>query len=274
MKKQFVFVLMAVMLCVGVISAQAAQMLNIYIDKDALLAHDVSSADIRVRPEGMVRVTRHSLWPWDEAGEKWSMFLEIENTSNEKIVVDEDWLIACRSNREEIEAAAYVFESTTNTIEPGESAVLYAGVNPYVKEKHRDADVHADEWDVEGLSDFARRIRQAEILRVRLNVRIGESSRHWPAIEIEPRVWIDGRTIHFEWTNESDDTADFRTIGAVISDREGRMIDVISRSHSTGAIVAPGETLRFQKALAAYVTQEQADAMEAAPFAYLIAQKP
>ena len=40
-----------------------AQKLNIYMDKEALLSHDVSSADIRIRPEGMVRVTRHSLWP-------------------------------------------------------------------------------------------------------------------------------------------------------------------------------------------------------------------
>ena len=60
--------------------AQASQKLNIYIDKDAFLAHDTSAADIRIRPEGMVRVTRHSLWPWDEAGTQWSLFVEIENT--------------------------------------------------------------------------------------------------------------------------------------------------------------------------------------------------
>ena len=87
MKKRITFLLL-VLLCVTAISAQASQMLNIYIEKEALLAHDVSAADIRIRPEGMVRVTRHSLWPWDEAGEKWSMFVEIENISSEKIVID------------------------------------------------------------------------------------------------------------------------------------------------------------------------------------------
>lgn len=101
-------------------------MLNIYIDKQAILAHDISAADIRIRPEGMVRVTRHSLWPWDEEGAKWSMFVEIENTSDEKIVIDEDWLVACKTNRDEIATADYIFNYTTKTLNPGEKIVLYA----------------------------------------------------------------------------------------------------------------------------------------------------
>lgn len=32
--------------------AQASQKLNLYIDKDAMLAQDVAAADIRIRPEG------------------------------------------------------------------------------------------------------------------------------------------------------------------------------------------------------------------------------
>jgi len=256
MRKIFGCLLLTALLCAAAISAQASQMLNIYIDKEALLSHDASVADIRIRPEGMVRVTRHSLWPWDEAGEKWSMFVEIENISKEKIVIDEDWLIACRVNRDEIASAESIFGCVTNALEPGEKTVLHAGTYPYVQEKRNDADVNFDTWDVEGMSDFAAFIRQAETLRVRLETRGTESSQSWQTMEIEPRIWIDGRTVHFEWTNETEDILEFRTIGAVLSDGEGRIVDVIRLTYSRGAVAAPGEVLTFEKELLPYITQE------------------
>lgn len=249
-------------------SAQASQKLNIYINKDAMLSHDVSAADIRIRPEGMVRVTRHSLWTWDEEGSKWSMFVEMENTSAEKIVIDEDWLIACKANRDEIATADYVFEYTTNRFGPGEKIVLYAGAYPYALAKHANADARMDVWDVEGLSDFANRIRQAKLLRVRLDTRDAGANQNWPAVAIEPKVWAEGRTLRFEWMNDTDEPVEFRTVGAVMSDAQGRIIDVIQSAYSREAAAAPGETLRFRKELAPYVTQEMIDGAAFAPFAY------
>lgn len=259
---------LAVLMVTMTASAQASQKLNIYIDKDAMLSHDISAADIRVRPEGMVRVIRHSLWPWDGEGTHWSMFVEIENTSAEKLVIDEDWLIACRANREEIATADYVFEYTTNILAPGEKAVLYAGVYPYPKAKGTNADAKLDVWDVEGLSDFANRIRQAKILRLRLDTRGAGTNQNWPAVAIEPKVWVEGRTLRFEWTNDMDETLEFRTIGAVMSDAQGRIADVIRSTSSREAVAAPGETLRFEKELPPYVTQEMADGASFAPYAF------
>lgn len=266
--KRWMTVLLLLLLCISAISAQAAQKLNIYMDKDALLTHDISAADIRIRPEGMVRVTRHSLWPWDEAGEKWSMFVEIENISNEKMIIDEDWLIACKANQDEIATADYIFQFATNVLEVGERVVLHAGAYPYVKTKRNNADTGYDTWDVEGMSDFANRIRQAEVLRIRMETRGGEFTQSWPEMKVEPRIWIDERTLHFEWTNETDDILEFRTIGGVVSDAAGRIIDVICLTYSRGAVAGPGETLNFQKEMAPYVTQEMIDSAEFEAFAY------
>lgn len=268
MKKVIGCVMFMALLCAMTFSAQAAQLLNIHINKDALLAHDISSADIRIRPEEMVRVTRHSLWPWDEEGTRWSMFVEIENVSNEKIVIDEDWLIACKANRDEIDSVDYVFESTDNVLDPGEYTVLYAGAYPYAQEKRNNADAALDVWDVEGMEDFANRIRQAKILRVRLDVRGNESTQNWPVMEIEPDIRIDGNKISFEWTNNTDEMLDFRTIGAIVSDGEGRMIDVICTSFSRGAVAAPGETICFQKELAPYIDAQMMEGAVFDAFAY------
>lgn len=268
MKRVFALVLLAAMLLAASACAQQSQKLNIYIDKDAMLSHDTGAADIRIRPEGMVRVTRHSLWPWDEAGTKWSMFVEIENTSQERIVIDEDWLVACRANRDEIATADYVLDSTTNRFGPGERIVLYAGAYPYPAAKHMNADVKEDVWDVEGLSDFANRIRQAKLLRVRLDTRDAGTNLNWRAVDIEPRVWVEGRTLRFEWRNDTEETLEFHTIGAVMSDAQGRIVDVIRQTYSRGAVAAPGETLRFEKELPPYVTEEMADGATFAPYAF------
>lgn len=273
MKKAIRCVMLAVLFCMIAFSAQASQKLNIHIDKDALLAHDISAAEIRIRPEGVVRVTRHSLWPWDEEGTRWSLFVEIENISNEKIVIDEDWLIACKENRDEIATADYVFDYTTNRFNPGEKIILYAGAYPYVQAKHNHADVSMDTWDVEGMADFASRIRQAKILRVRMEIRGDKSSQNWPAVRIEPKVWIDGRTIHFEWFNSTEETLDFRTVGAVMCDKEGRVIDIIRSTYSRGAVAQPGETLAFEKELSPYITQEMIDDAVFDVFAYKMGAK-
>ena len=79
---------------------------------------------------------------------------------------------------------------------------------------------------------------------------------------------MDGRTLRFEWVNDTDETLEFRTVGAVMSDAQGRIVDVIRSTHSRGAVAMPGETLRFEKELPPYVTQEMIDGAAFAPYAF------
>lgn len=266
MRKTIVCILLAAAFCLGTFSALASQMLNLYIDKEALLAHDVSAADIRIRPEGMVCVTRHSLWPWDEAGNQWSMFVEIENTSNEKIVIDENWLIACKANRDEIDTADFALEMTDNVLDPGERTVLYAGVEPW----QMPTDYHdvTDFETVEGLATFAGKIRRAEILRVRLNTRGNASTQNWEQVDVDGKVWIEDGKVHFEMINETDCELAFRTLSVVISNADGRIMDVLSTSYSRGAVAMPGEKLMAEKELLPYVTKEMTEGARFEVFAY------
>lgn len=266
MRRWISAILLILLLCMMTCSAQAAQKLNIYIDKEALLAHDISAADIRIRPEGMMRVTHHSLWPWDEVGSKWSMFVEIENISNEKIVIDENWLVACKANREEIASAEAAFAMTDNVLDPGERTVLYAGVEPW----RMPTDYHdvTDFEEIEGLSAFAGEIRRAEILRVRLETRDNASTQNWEKADDAGKNWIEDGNIHFEISNETDRELAFRTLGVIVSDAEGRLMDVLSTSYSRGAKAMPGEKIEIQKPMQPYVTQEMADGARFEIFAY------
>ena len=271
MKKTIGCMLLAVLLCMTVFSAQASQMLNIYIDKDALLAHDVSAAHIRVRPENMARVTRHSLWPWDEAGNQWSLFVEIENTSKEKIVIDENWLVACKANRDEIAAADDAFKMTDNVLAPGERTVLYAGVESW----QMPTDYHdvTDFETVEGLSAFAGKIRRAEMLRVRLETRGNASTQNWERADVQGKAWIADGKLYFEMTNDVQKEAAFRTIGVIVSDEQGRLMDVLSTSYSRGAKAMPGEKIEAQKPLQPYVTEEMVDGAQFEVFGFLMPSK-
>jgi len=268
MKKAVVCLLLAALLCVAAISAEASQMLNIYLDKDALLAHDIPAADILIRPEGMVRVTRHSLWPWDEEGRKWSMFVEIENTSQEKIVIEDSWLIACKANRDEIAAADCVFAATDKVLGPGERVVLHAGVEPW----RMPVDEHdvTDSEELLGLSAFAGKIRRAEILRVRLNTRGSESAQNWVKTDVNAKAWIEDGRLCFEMKNDTDRALAFHTLGAIASDRDGRVMDVIQSSYARGAQAQPGGTIAFEKELQTYITDEMAVGVQFELFAYLM----
>lgn len=268
MKKAAVCLIFAMLLCAAVISAQASQMLNLYLDKDALLAHDISQADIRIRPEGVVRVLRHSLWPWDDAGSQWSLFAEIENISKEKIVIDENWLVACKANRDEIASADGAFAMTDNVLEPGERTVLYAGVEPW----QMPTDYHdvTDFETVEGLSSFAGKISRAEILRVRLEKRDSASTQNWEKTAVNGRAWIEDGKIRFEMINDTDHDMAFRTLGVIVSDQEGRLMDVLVTSYSRGAKAAPGEKIEAQKPVQSYVTKELAAGAQFEIVAYLM----
>lgn len=268
MKRTYSCFWLTLLLCLATFSAHASQMVNIYLDKGALLAHDISAADIRIRPEGVVRVIRHSLWPWDETGEQWSMFVEIENSSKEKIVIDENWLIACKANREEIDSADGAFEMTDNVLDPGERTVLYAGVGTWMMP----TDYHdvTDFAAVEGLTAFAGKIMRAEILRVRLETRDNASTRNWERTDVNGRAWIEDGKICFEMTNETDDAMAFRTIGVIVSDAEGRLMDVLTMSYSRGAKAMPGEMIAMEKQLQPYVTAEMAAGAQFEIFGFLM----
>ena len=254
-KKVLALALLTALLCAPAVSAQAGRLLNIYLDKDALLACDVSAAEIRIRPEGMVRVTRQALWPWDGEGTQWSLLAEIENTSLEIIVIDEDWLYACKKNREEIGRLDYALYCTTNTLLPGERALVTAGVEPRVRDVGQSVTDEAL-----GLAQFAGKIRQAKVLRLRFDTRGSESGAYWKPLDVDARAWIEGGALHFEATNSADEPLSFRTIGAVACDGEGRLMDMILTSHDrVPSGVAPGETLEIEKPLAPYITDEMID---------------
>lgn len=266
MKKLWVWLILLALLCSICISADASQLLNIYIEKDAFLSHDVSAADIRIRPEGMVRVIRHSLWPWDEEGSRWSLFVEIENISQNKIVIDDTWLIACKANRDEIATAKYVFQTTDNVLVPGERTVLHAGVESWMMP----VDYHdvTEFTPVEGLSEFAGKIRQADILRVRLETRGNESTQNWPREQENARVFIENDKVCFEMINDAKHPMSFHTIGAIVSDGKGRIMDVLCTSYSRSGGIQPGEKLTFEKPLQPYVTHEMAKEAQYEVFAY------
>lgn len=110
------------------------------------------------------------------------------------------------------------------------------------------------------------------MLRVRLDTRGDESSQNWAAVVIEPKVWIEDRMIRFEWVNNTDETLEFRTIGAVMSDAQGCIVDVIRSTFSRGAVAAPGEAIAFEKELAPYITQEMIDGAAFEIFAFRFPQ--
>lgn len=266
MRRVIYGVILAALLCMMVISAQASQMINIYLDKDALLAHEAPAAGIRIRPEGIMGVTRHSLWSWDEEGAQWTLFVELENTSNEKIVIDDTWLVACKANRDEIAAAEYVFQMTDNVLEPGERTVLHAGVEPW----RMPTDYHdvTDFEEVIGLSTFAGKIRRAEILRVRMDTRGNESTQNWPGVDVPAKVWIEDGKIRFELKNETEEPMAFRTIGVLVSDRDGQLMDVMTNSFARGAQAEPGGLIVFEKELQPYITNEMTEGAQFEIFAY------
>ena len=246
--------------------AQAAEMLNIYIDKDALLSHDISVADIRIRPEGLVKVLRHSLWAWDENNDSFSLFVEVQNTSNEKIAIHDDWLYSCKSNREDIAIADYALDYTNNVIHPGESIVIHAGVAAW----DAPTDYHdvSDSKEVFGLSTFARPIRQAKLIRLRLETcDKPENHKRYP-VDADAHAWIENGRVYFEVTNATPDTVGYYQIGVIVSDRNGRIIDVLSTSLSRGAVIPSGETLLIEKELQPYITDSMIDGATFEVFAY------
>ena len=259
-------VLVLLLLLSAAPSALAGQLLNIYIDKADMLAYKAPASDIRIRPEGMVRVTRHFLWPWDESGSAYSLFVELENTSEEKIVIDEDWLYACTKSRKDIAEAAFALDYTVNVIHPGERIVVHAGI----KDWRAPTDYHdvTNFETISGLSSFASAIRKADILRLRFDTRGSKSTREAKSAAVSASAWIENGSLFFEAVNHGSETAVYYQTGVIVSDASGSIIDILSASYANGAVLAPGETLLISKPLQPYITEEMAESASYEIFAY------
>ena len=76
----------------------------------------------------------------------------------------------------------------------------------------------------------------------------------------QSRVWLDYKVedgkIFFEMINETEREMAFRTIGVIVSDVNGRLLDIMTSSYSRGARAMPGEKIVFEKELQPYVTEE------------------
>ena len=270
MQKRFFAILLTTLLLCFSAHAQAAssERLNIYIDKGALLAHDISAADIRIRPEEGVVVTRHSLWPHDEDGNAFTLFVEIQNLSFEKLVLDDNWLYACRASRADIavaniDASEDPIDYVTRVVYPGQKAVVHAGIWPRLERTGKDAF-----QEIYGLSDFAKHIRRADLLRLRFNYHGLESAVKCYPVDIEADAWIDSGTLHFETTNTADQPAEYYHIGVIVSDSQGRIIDLLSTVYTDDAVLEPGQTLSLQKELQPYITEDMTGGATFEVFAY------
>ena len=111
------------MLCVCA-SGMAGTMFNVCLSKECLTEQEAANQAIQTKPEGF-KVTRQSVIPWDDAGERWSVLVELENVSEEAITIDDTWLIACNAREEElarwsVPAIDGAFWKTNRTVRPGE----------------------------------------------------------------------------------------------------------------------------------------------------------
>lgn len=79
MKKLIFAGLLCAMVCVCAPGA-AGTVLNVDLPKETLTEREAADRHISTRPEGL-KVTRQSVIPWDDAGERWSILVELENVS-------------------------------------------------------------------------------------------------------------------------------------------------------------------------------------------------
>ena len=139
MKKLFFAGALCMMLCVCA-TGMAGTMFNVCLSKECLTEQEAANQAIQTEPEGF-KVTRQSVIPWNDAGERWSVLVELENVSEEAITIDDTWLIACNARKEElvrwsVPAIDGAFWKTNRTVRPGERVVLFAGTDEVIEFKH------------------------------------------------------------------------------------------------------------------------------------------
>lgn len=260
MKKLFFAGALCMMLCVCA-SGMAGTMFNVCLSKECLTEQEAANQAIQTKPEGF-KVTRQSVIPWDDAGERWSVLVELENVSEEAITIDYTWLIACNAREEElarwsVPAIDGAFWKTNRTVRPGERVVLFAGTD--------EVKTWITDWETKetvektvspaGLSAVAKKIRQAARLQVRFDARVAsETKGHLENVEAA-KAWIADGKLHLE-TTDAFDPKGFTALSVIVTDSEGRMLDALQDSVADHPGLLEDGCFSAWKALAPYITEE------------------
>ena len=263
--KKLIFVWM-LCVCIGFgMTAQASGTLfNAYLPKAILSEEEAAQEKIQMKPD-MLKVVRQSVIPWDDEGTQWSVFIEVENESESKIVLDETWLIACNAEKEEfarwhVPAIGGAFYSTVRVIQPGERVVLFAGAKE-IQAGTYDEKRGTTEWKTvgqTGLGEFAGKIRRAKFLRVRLEARIDSQTRGHLEKVTDAKAWIEDGKLHLE-TAEGLDLSGFVSLSVIVSDREGHILDVLQERTEDNESMLNGGTFKAEKELAPYMSQKKTE---------------
>lgn len=260
MKKLFFAGALCMMLCVCA-TGMAGTMFNVCLSKECLTEQEAANQTIQTKPEGF-KVTRQSVIPWDDAGERWSVLVELENVSEEAITIDDTWLIACNAREEElarwsVPAIDGAFWKTNRTVRPGERVVLFAGTD--------EVKTWITDWETKetvektvspaGLGAVAKKIRQAARLQVRFDARVAsETKGHLENVEAA-KAWIADGKLHLE-TTDAFDPKGFTALSVIVTDSEGRMLDALQDSVANHPGLLEDGRFSAWKALAPYITEE------------------
>ena len=260
MKKLFFAGALCMMLCVCA-TGMAGTMFNVCLSKECLTEQEAANQAIQTKPEGF-KVTRQSVIPWNDAGERWSVLVELENVSEEAIVIDDTWLIAYNARDEElvrwsVPAIDGAFWKTNRTVRPGERVVLFAGTD--------EVKTWITDWETKetvektvspaGLGVVAKKIRQAARLQVRFDARVAsETKGHLENVEAA-KAWIADGKLHLE-TTDAFDPKGFTALSVIVTDSEGRMLDVLQDSVADHPGLLEDGCFSAWKALAPYITEE------------------
>lgn len=260
MKKLFFAGALCMMLCVCA-TGTAGTKFNVCLSKECLTEQEAANQAIQTKPEGF-KVTRQSVIPWDDAGERWSVLVELENVSEEAITIDDTWLIAYNAREEElarwsVPAIDGAFWKTNRTVRPGERVVLFAGTD--------EVKTWIADWETKetvektvspaGLSAVAKKIRQAARLQVRFDARVAsETKGHLENVETA-KAWIADGKLHLE-TTDAFDPKGFTALSVIVTDSEGRMLDALQDSVADHPGLLEDGRFSAWKALAPYITEE------------------
>ena len=248
------------MLCVCA-SGMAGTTFNVCLSKECLTEQEAANQAIQTKPEGF-KVTRQSVIPWDDAGERWSVLVELENVSEEAITIDDTWLIACNARKEElarwsVPAIDGAFWKTNRTVRPGERVVLFAGTD--------EVKTWITDWETKetvektvspaGLGAFAEKIRQAARWQVQFDARVAsETKGHLENVEAA-KAWIADGKLHLE-TTDAFDPKGFTALSVIVTDSEGHMLDALQDSVADHPGLLEDGRFSAWKALAPYITEE------------------
>lgn len=260
MKKLFFAGALCMMLCVCA-TGMAGTMFNVCLSKECLTEQEAANQAIQTEPEGF-KVTRQSVIPWNDAGERWSVLVELENVSEEAIVIDDTWLIACNAREEElvrwsVAAIDGAFWKTNKTVRPGERVVLFAGTD--------EVKTWITDWETKetvektvspaGLGVVAKKIRQAARLQVQFDARVAsETKGHLEKVEAA-KAWIADGKLHLK-TMDAFDPKGFTALSVIVTDSEGRMLDALQDSVADHPGLLEDGCFSAWKALAPYITEE------------------